>query len=261
MTKLITVQDLEQRFQNVKKSLELIYDLEFPIRKEKLDINNLIPTQPFLEKEKLKRVIKKSINENYYVPIIAMEHRGEFYIIDGHHRTYTSFILGKKEIDAIIMKFPDNKQYRILEKIKIGDMRIKLFKKKGAVVETEVESIEIIKMWEKAGKTVLNFEKMHDIEFTIVNKKIPVKSLIPTQKFADVSKTEKFLNKDVPIICIEHDGKFYVVDGHNRAFVAKKENLSEINSLILVPERSVDFGIVKTAEKWGLRSLDDLIPK
>jgi hypothetical protein len=263
MTDLITNSEIEQRLSGIKKSFKLLYGIDFEDSRKKVNVGDVIPTQPFLEKEKLQMVIQKVINENYSVPIILMEHRGKLYIIDGHHRAYTSFILGNMEMDAIILKFPDDRDYKTVKEIRVGDMKVKMFKKKrsSGEIETSEESAEIIKMWEKAAKTALHFEKIHNIEFSIVSKEIKTEDILPTQKMVDINKTDRLINKDVPIICIEHNQKFYVIDGHNRAFVSKKQGIPRIKSLILVPEKPVDFGIIKTAEKWGVRNLEDLIPK
>lgn len=62
-----------------------------------------------------------------------------------------------------------------------------------------------------------------------------------------------------PLIVVERRNGFIVVDGHHRIMAAKKLGMKTFKAIVLVPnDYDVKFGLEKTAEKWGLRSLDDV---
>jgi IMP dehydrogenase len=253
MTKLITREDLPSRVENVKKSLERVYHVKLKTREDILEVDGLIPTEPFLEDDKVKLVMDKVMKEGYNVPIIVLEHDKKSYIIDGHHRAYSYYVLKKSRIDAVVFEFPEEEEYRTVEEIGLGDMKAKSAHK----VKPEGQG-NAHDMWEKAGKIALYFEKIHGVEFTVVSKDVEMSKLIPTQPTAESSKVDSYINKNVPIVCVEYDGKTYVVDGHNRAIVAQRGGASQISALILVPQKPIDFGIAHTSDRWGLKSLNDL---
>jgi IMP dehydrogenase len=60
----------------------------------------------------------------------------------------------------------------------------------------------------------------------------------------------------VPIVCVEYRERFYILDGHARAYKAKQMGLNWIRATVLMPAAPIDFGIVKTAEELDLRNLD-----
>lgn len=254
MERLITQEELQSKFQSIKRSLETIYHVSLGQRNDIVEVERLIPTEPFLEEEKLHLVMDSVMNEGYSVPIVTMEHKGKFYIIDGHHRAYTLYLLGKKMIESIVLRFPEGEEYREVEEISLSDMKVKPIKKDGLGGAAN----DVHAMWEKAGKIALCFEKIHGVEFTVINKDVGVGSLVPTQPFVEASKLGSYVNREVPIICVEHSGKLYVLDGHNRAAVARREGMKTVGALILVPQQPVEFGIAKTAKSWGLESLNDL---
>jgi IMP dehydrogenase len=253
MARLITKEDLPLRLKNVKKSLEKIYHVTLKSREDRLEVDDLIPTEPFLEDDKVRLVRDKVMKEGYNVPIIVLEHDKKLYIIDGHHRAYTFYVLKKTWIDAVVLEFPESEEYRIIEEIGLGEMRAKSAHK----IKSD-EPGDSHEMWKRAGKIALYFEKIHGVEFTIVSKEVEISKLVPTQPTAESSKVGSYVNKNVPIVCIEYDGKTYVVDGHNRAVVTQKEGASEISALILVPQKPIDFGIARTSDRWGLKSMKDL---
>ena len=62
-----------------------------------------------------------------------------------------------------------------------------------------------------------------------------------------------------PLIVVERRSGFLLVDGHHRIMAAKKMGLKTFKAIVLVPnDLDIKFGLEKTAERWGLRSLDDV---
>ena len=87
-----------------------------------------------------------------------------------------------------------------------------------------------------------------------------VESLIPTQKLLDPGELrlrEQQFERGVvyPIVVAKKGRCYHIVDGHHRAFLAYRHGMKEIPAFYIEGE----LGIVKSSEKLGLRSLDDMI--
>jgi len=62
-----------------------------------------------------------------------------------------------------------------------------------------------------------------------------------------------------PLIVIKRFKGYLVVDGHHRVMAAKRMGLKTFKAIVLEPNNlDVQLGLEKTAEKWGLRTLDDV---
>jgi IMP dehydrogenase len=107
-------------------------------------------------------------------------------------------------------------------------------------------------------------EQQNGVRFKISNQDVPIKELIPTQKEVYMDELigrqyeiKRGLNE--PLIVIKRMNGYLVVDGHHRIMAARKLGLSEFKSIVLEPnDLNVRFGLEKTAEKWGLKTLDDV---
>ena len=133
-----------------------------------------------------------------------------------------------------------------------------------------ISNIDIVRSQiEKArpGKvvSVKNFlEQQNGIRMKVVNKDIPIDRVIPTQKEVYMDELigrqyeiKRGLNE--PLIVVERRNGFIVVDGHHRVMAAKRMGMETFKAIVLVPnDYDVKFGLEKTAERWGLRSLDDV---
>ncbi len=85
---LLGWEDLPRHIESVKRSFENIYEVELPVKSERIPFEHLYPTEGFLEKDKLALVLMKTVNEGYNVPIIATKHGEDYFILDGHHRSF-----------------------------------------------------------------------------------------------------------------------------------------------------------------------------
>ena len=107
-------------------------------------------------------------------------------------------------------------------------------------------------------------ETQNGVRMKIVNKDVPVELIIPTQKevYMDELIGRQFEIKrglNEPLILIERRNGYLLVDGHHRTMAAKKMGLKMFKAIVLVPnDLDVKFGMEKTAERWNLRSLDDV---
>ncbi|MDR3074745.1 MAG: CBS domain-containing protein [Candidatus Methanoplasma sp.] len=107
-------------------------------------------------------------------------------------------------------------------------------------------------------------EQQNGIRLKISNQEIPIKDLIPTQKEVYMDELigrqyeiKRGLNE--PLIVIKRRNGYLVVDGHHRIMAAQKLGLNTFNAIVLEPnDLNVRLGLEKTAEKWGLKTLNDV---
>ncbi|WP_088859015.1 ParB/RepB/Spo0J family partition protein [Thermococcus profundus] len=107
------------------------------------------------------------------------------------------------------------------------------------------------------------YRTISGIEFEVERKFISLEEVVPTQSELSEKKLLVVLQEikhgyDAPIIVLPHAGRYYILDGHHRAFALKKLGVMEVEALVLVPRGKFIPGIVKTAEKSGLRRLEDM---
>ncbi len=130
----------------------------------------------------------------------------------------------------------------------------------GIVTSTDMlrASVENI-ISENIERIFTFFQSLHP-GARIGHTRVKVASLIPTQKLLDPAELrlrEEQFKHDViyPIVVAIKQQRTYVIDGHHRAYLAHKLKIEEIPAFYI----EGDLGIVKTAARLGLRSLDDMI--
>lgn len=107
-------------------------------------------------------------------------------------------------------------------------------------------------------------EQQNGIHLKISQCDIPLSEALPTQKevFMDELigrsyEIKKGLNE--PLIVVKRRNGYLVVDGHHRIMAAKRMGHTMFNAIVLEPDNyDVGLGLERTAEKWGLYSLDDV---
>ena len=113
--------------------------------------------------------------------------------------------------------------------------------------------------------SVKNFmEQQNGIRLRVSNQEIPIDELIPTQKEVYMDELigrqyeiKRGLNE--PLIVIKRLNGYLVVDGHHRVMAAKRMGLKTFKAIVLEPNNmEVSLGLERTAERWGVHSLDDV---
>ncbi|EHR79803.1 inosine-5`-monophosphate dehydrogenase [Thermococcus litoralis DSM 5473] len=99
----MTREEAFKRAERIKKENEVLYGVPFELEHKYLPLDVLIPTQWELSEKKL-LVVLQEIAHGYDAPVIVLEHKGNYYILDGHHRAYARKKLGFSQIEAIILK-------------------------------------------------------------------------------------------------------------------------------------------------------------
>lgn len=212
-------------------------------------MDRLFPTEDFLENDKLALVFMKTVNEDYDVPIIAVEKGEDYFVLDGHHRSFIHVKLKKKTIKARVLVFPKNSSYREVSRASFEDFPIK-----------EISRIEdpILKVWGSILNILKQYEALYHVHFHMEKKNLVLEKLHPTQPQIMTSQLKGMKRIVAPIACIECNGEYYVLDGHARCIRARQLGSESIQAMVLQPEVHVNFGIIKTANEMKLKSLDDI---
>ncbi len=246
---LSTWESVPQKLESLKRSFEIIYEVRLETDSLDIELDRLYPTEDFLENDKLALVFLKVVTEGYDAPIIAVERGTDYFVLDGHHRSYIYRKLMKKTIKAEILRFPHGAKYRDVPRSSLEDLPIR-----------EVAPIDnlILQAWGRILKILKQYEALYHIPFYMKKKQVALKDLSPTQPEVLKTQIEAISRLLVPIACIEYDEKYYVLDGHARCLRAKQLALKSIQTIVLLPLMHVDFGIVKTAKEMKLESLQDV---
>ena len=128
------------------------------------------------------------------------------------------------------------------------------------IVRSQIEKSRPAKVM--SVKNVL--EQQNGIRLKIYNQEVQIKELIPTQKEVYMDELigrqyeiKRGLNE--PLIVIKRRNGYLIVDGHHRIMAAQKMGLSVFSAIVLEPnDMNIRLGMEKTAEKWGLRTLEDV---
>ncbi|HDM35768.1 MAG TPA: CBS domain-containing protein [Candidatus Syntrophoarchaeum butanivorans] len=134
----------------------------------------------------------------------------------------------------------------------------------GIITNTDVIRSHIERAHpEKVSKIRKMIEAIHGIKLELKRGLVRVEDLVPTQSKVYADELEgrgyelkKGLNE--PIIVIQKPNKAILVDGHHRAVAAKQLGIKELDAYILVMKKDIKLGLEETAEKKGIKRLDDI---
>ena len=189
-----------------------------------------------------------------------------------------------------LLRFTDRPDSKIREVMKMGTMcavpemsmedamrvlfryglrNLPVIDKKGKLVGM-ISNIDIVRSHIERSRpakvmSVKTFLEQHnDIHLKMVFGDVLLTDVLPTQKevFMDELigrsyELKRGLNE--PLIVVKRRKGYLVVDGHHRVMAARQMGRPTFNAVILEPDNyDVVLGLERTAEKWGLRSLDDV---
>ena len=117
--------------------------------------------------------------------------------------------------------------------------------------------------FKRAERIKREYEAIYGIEFGLERDFVPLDGVVPTQAELSEGKLLVVIQEikhgyDAPIIVIPYEGRYYLIDGHHRAFALKKLGFERVEAILLKPMREFMPGIVKTAKKEGLKRLEDV---
>ena len=246
---LATWEDISKRVDNLVRSLEIIYLVKFRVDFDEIPLEKLYPTEDFLENDKIALVFMKIVKENYDVPIIVVQKGEDYFILDGHHRSFIHKKLMHETIKAYVLKFPPGASYREVPKFPLDDLRVK---------EVSVIEDQILKAWQRTLFVLEHYEAIYHIPFYLRKEQIDLKDLVPTQPHVGKAQIDAIKELLVPIVCVHDEGKYYILDGHARSLRAKQSGLNSIEAMVLVPKVQMCFGIVQTAADMNLWHIEDV---
>ncbi len=120
-----------EKVEKLKRTLEKIHGVKISVERGKVEIDRLIPTQTKVYADELNGRIHE-LRRGLAEPIVVIKKDNRLYLIDGHHRAVAALKIGVKELDAYILKVPEN--------VELGIER--LVRKKGIKSLKDVEVIE-----------------------------------------------------------------------------------------------------------------------
>ena len=233
-------------------------------------VRDVISVEPQMT---VKEVTEKMINSNFYGFPIA-------------ERGYLLGFVTSKELlrftdrpDATMREVMKRGTVCVVPSMKISDAIRVLFRygiRNLPVVDENkklvgiISNIDIVRSQIERSRpskvmSVKNFmESQNGLRIKIVNMNIPMKQVLPSQKevYMDELIGRQFEIKRglyEPLIVIKRRGGYLIVDGHHRAMAAMKLGLESFKAIVLEPnDLDVKLGLEKTAEKWGLHSLEDV---
>ncbi len=135
----------------------------------------------------------------------------------------------------------------------------------GIISNIDIVRSQIEKSRPGKVMSVKNFlEQQNGIKLRVSNQEVPIEQLIPSQKEVYMDELvgrqyeiKRGLNE--PLIVVKRLNGYLIVDGHHRVMAAKKMGLKTFNAIVLEPNNmDVILGLERTAERWGLHSLDDV---
>jgi ParB-like chromosome segregation protein Spo0J len=246
---LASWEDAPRRVNSIKRSLELIYGVKLEVDLEDISLDRLYPTEEFLENDKLALVFMKIVTEGYDVPIIAVKRDEDYFVLDGHHRSFIFKKFSEKTIKAYVLKFPKNTSYRTIEKRPLEELPIRAI--------STIDDI-ILKAWQRILGIMKHYEAIYHVSFNLKTEQVCLEDLVPTQPQVIKAQINSIKEPLVPIACIQYQGKYYILDGHARSLRAKQLGQESTKAIVLLPPVNIDFGIVKTAKETNLKTLEDI---
>lgn len=116
---------------------------------------------------------------------------------------------------------------------------------------------------EKVGKLMRTLETIHDIDVRQERRTVELAALTPTQTkvYADELEGRAYeLERGLaePLVVIDCRGELLLADGHHRVLAADRLEIAEMDAYVIVVDEPIELGMKKTAEKEGLRSLEDI---
>ena len=135
----------------------------------------------------------------------------------------------------------------------------------GIISNLDIVRSQIEKSRPNKVMTVKHFlEETNGIKMKVENKDVEIDRIVPTQKevYMDELVGRQYeLKRGMiePLIVVQRRYGYVVVDGHHRIMAAKKMGMKTYKAIVLVPnDYDEKLGLEKTAEKWGLKTLDDV---
>lgn len=116
---------------------------------------------------------------------------------------------------------------------------------------------------EKVGKLMRTLESIHGISVRQERRSVRLVELTPTQTkvYADELEGRAYeLERGLaePLVVIDTATSLLLADGHHRVLAAQRLGIDQMDAYVIVVDEPVELGMQRTAEKEGLRTIDDI---
>jgi IMP dehydrogenase len=105
-----------QRILFVVEHYEAIYNVPFCLKKETVDLKDLVPTQPHVSKAQVDAI------EKLLVPIVCIKDGSKYYVLDGHARSVRAKELGLNSIAAMVLQSTEKQSFGIVRTAEAMDL-------------------------------------------------------------------------------------------------------------------------------------------
>jgi len=155
----------------------------------------------------------------------------------------------RTRIKVYVLEFPKGTRYRTAVKRPLDSMPIE---------DATVLDDMILRAWQRILSVLKHYEVIYCAPFYMRKDQICLRDLVPTQSQVGKAQVDAIKTLLVPIVCVRHWGKYYILDGHARSLKALQLGLKSVDAMVLFPETPIDYGVAKTAKEMNLKSLKDI---
>lgn len=251
--KLITPEKALSRGQEIARTLELLYGGPAVIHMLKIPVESLFSTEPFFERTKLGLVFRAILVESYHAPIVVLKESNRFFLIDGHHRAYVFWLTGREYINAVTIRVTTLTYNTRRKTWKFWEMRL---------FNDKIPDNPFEKLWRFMAGVIHFYTREYKGIFRLRLGDVALDSLVPTQPFVEFDRVigvKKCRLVEELILCLEKDGRRYILDGHARSLILFEQGVARVKALILYPIKNISrLGIEEVVEKMGLQTLADV---
>lgn len=245
---LIREEDAEERAEALRQTYSLLYNIGFRKMLSRIPAEIVSPTEDFLEADKLVMVLKAFLYENYRVPIICIESPSRrIYVVDGHHRLLVHRLFNEHSIRSYLL-IPEGEVEYYKPVKNVMDLGIL----KMPISREDASFLNVVTI-------LLYYRKVYGENFYLEHRMVDLLSLVPTQPSVSAEGLAYWSNRYSPIVCLEYLGKLYVLDGHTRAYARLLKREYSAEALVIRSKIRIPFNIVRLVERFGLKSIKDLV--
>ncbi|MDW8034800.1 MAG: hypothetical protein RMI79_07735 [Nitrososphaerota archaeon] len=247
LPKLISEEEALERAETLRKTFSILYKIGFKKVLDQVPVEMTIPTEDFLEADKLVATIKAFLYEKYRVPAICLQlPNKKIYMIDGHHRLLVHRLFKENTMNSYIL---------------LPEGEIEYYKPLKNIMDLSIIKMPLSRSnlpFLNTVKIVLYYRRIYGDVFYLERRNVDVLSLVPTQTLISTEGLEYWSDKYSPITCLEYLDKLYILDGHTRAFSKAIKGEYSAEALIIKSSVKISFKIVETAKKLGLSNIMDV---
>jgi len=95
------------KVERLRRTMENIHNVRIEVGRANVDIERLIPTQTKIYADELRGRIYE-LKRGLAEPVVVIKKGEKYFLVDGHHRAVAAKKLGIRNLDAYVLRVPDN---------------------------------------------------------------------------------------------------------------------------------------------------------